>query len=74
MKSNHEYNYFGTVLEYEYDWTNVLEYEYSYSESMSTEYDYSISGVELPHIDAINSDRPIIKKIGKISVGGEGDL
>ena len=41
MRSNREYDYFGNVLEYEYD------YFPSYS-SMSTqkvlEYDYSISG------------------------------
>ena len=46
MRSNREYDYFGNVLEYEYDYfpsyssmstQKVLEYEY--------EYDYSISGV-----------------------------
>ena len=54
VRSNHEYDYFGNVLECEYNyfsfWTNVFEYEYNYSEStsmitISTEYDYSISEI-----------------------------
>ena len=40
VKSNREFNYFGNVLQYKYNyfvfWTNVLEYDYDYSESAST--------------------------------------
>ena len=45
MRSNHEYSYFGNVIEYEYDYlvfkTNVIEY--NKSDSTITEYDYTIS-------------------------------
>ena len=50
MKSNREYNYFGNVLEYEYDYfpsytsTNtqkVLEYEYKYTSTITPSLDWS---------------------------------
>ena len=47
MRSNHEYDYFDNVTEYEYDylafWTNVIEYGNSESRSTIIEYDYYIS-------------------------------